>query len=232
MWAEGMPEEYKNSIVTGDHKELAKRLPDNSIDICFTDPPYLKEYVHTYIDLLEYCPRILKPGGSVFVICGQWQVDQIIRAADKADMRFYWCSWLSGFFGTKISRYNPNIVCCGKPILWFYKPWKKQYPRPYKGVFWWDEIMSSGKEKSHHEWQQSLNWAERGVMLCPADGVVLEPFTGGGTVPVACKMHGRNFVAFEIDENTAIKARDRVATAQLVMRDLLHQSELTHLDQS
>ena len=40
-------------------------------------------------------------------------------------------------------------------------------------------------------------------------------FTGGGTVPAVCKMLGRNYIAFEIDADTAALARERVANTQL-----------------
>ena len=37
-----------NEIITGDARELAKDIPDNSIDLIFTDPPYAKEYIPLY----------------------------------------------------------------------------------------------------------------------------------------------------------------------------------------
>ena len=44
--------------------------------------------------------------------------------------------------------------------------------------------------------------------------VVYDPFTGGGTVPAVCKMLGRNYVASEIDPDTAERARQRVPLTQ------------------
>lgn len=35
-----IPPEYLNQIVTGDARELAKRIPDESVDLIFTDPIY------------------------------------------------------------------------------------------------------------------------------------------------------------------------------------------------
>jgi hypothetical protein len=44
--------------------------------------------------------------------------------------------------------------------------------------------------------------------------LVWEPFAGGGTIPAVCKMHHRNYIAFEIDPATAVAARERVANTQ------------------
>ena len=43
---------------------------------------------------------------------------------------------------------------------------------------------------------------------------VFDPFTGGGTVPAVCKMLGRNYLAFEIDPQTAALSRQRVLDTQ------------------
>jgi hypothetical protein len=40
-----------NSIVTGDCRELSRAIPDHSIDLIFTDPPYLKE-CHRYVNTI------------------------------------------------------------------------------------------------------------------------------------------------------------------------------------
>lgn len=39
-WHPDMPMEYRNAIVTGDARELASAIPDESVDLIVTDPPY------------------------------------------------------------------------------------------------------------------------------------------------------------------------------------------------
>ena len=86
----------KNSIVQGDSLELLKKIPDNSIDLVFADPPYnlqLKDTLYrpdqttveavtnnwdkfdTYeaydefcLKWLTECKRVLKDGGALWVI--------------------------------------------------------------------------------------------------------------------------------------------------------------------
>ena len=68
---------YSNQIICGDSLQLMKDLPDNSIDLIITSPPYsdLKTYINfkgihpdEYVDwFLPYCKeieRIMKPTGS------------------------------------------------------------------------------------------------------------------------------------------------------------------------
>ena len=41
-------EEIKNTIIQGDVMEVLKQLPDESVDMCITSPPYwnLRDYNH------------------------------------------------------------------------------------------------------------------------------------------------------------------------------------------
>ena len=41
--------------------------------------------------------------------------------------------------------------------------------------------------------------------------LVVDPFAGGGTIPAACKVLGRRWLATEKDRNTALVARKRLA---------------------
>jgi len=58
-WHPGMPKEYRNQIVTGDARELAKAIPDESIDLVFTDPVY--DRIDDYRWLAETAARVLEP---------------------------------------------------------------------------------------------------------------------------------------------------------------------------
>ncbi len=70
-----------NNIVQGDSLEIMKKIPDNSVDVTFADPPFnLKKKYNSYNDkhavedYLSWCKkwlhemvRITKPTGSIFV---------------------------------------------------------------------------------------------------------------------------------------------------------------------
>jgi site-specific DNA-methyltransferase (adenine-specific) len=70
-----------NKIIQGDSLELMKKIPDNSVDVTFADPPFnLRKKYNSYYDkhdvdkYLAWCKewlfemvRITKPTGSIFV---------------------------------------------------------------------------------------------------------------------------------------------------------------------
>jgi site-specific DNA-methyltransferase (adenine-specific) len=69
----------KNEILLGDCLDVMKNIPDNSIDLVFTSPPYAErrkstyggvnedEYVDWFIPIGNEIKRILKPTGSFFL---------------------------------------------------------------------------------------------------------------------------------------------------------------------
>ncbi len=69
-------DQYKNKVICGDCEAILKSIPDNSIDLIFTSPPYADQRTSTYggIKPEKYVPwflpkakeflRILKPTGS------------------------------------------------------------------------------------------------------------------------------------------------------------------------
>ena len=71
--------------------------------------------------------------------------------------------------------------------------------------------MSGGQEKDHHDWQQSESeaayWIEK---LTTPDGLIVDPFLGGGTTAVASAALGRKWIGFEIDKDTASIAASRI----------------------
>ena len=51
------------NIIQLDTKQIP--LPDNSVDMIFSDPPYVKDLIHTYDWLAQEAARVLKPGKFV-----------------------------------------------------------------------------------------------------------------------------------------------------------------------
>src|SRR5262245_60505591 len=78
----------------------------------------------------------------------------------------------------------------------------------------WDimpDCVSGGREKDAHKWQQALAEAEHFVKhLCPEGGTVCDPFAGSGTSLLAAARLGRRYCGFEIDPETADRARARI----------------------
>ena len=67
---------YLNTIHLGDCLTLLKTLPDNSMDVVITDPPYGIKFMGKDWDkaipiteIWKECLRVLKPGGFAFIMC-------------------------------------------------------------------------------------------------------------------------------------------------------------------
>ena len=197
-----IPMEYRNAIVTGDARDLARRLPDESVDLIFTDPPYPREFLPLYGWLAEEAARVLKPGGLCVALCGHFAIPEVLSSMGR-HLDFY---WLGGMLHTAGQTARCKRFLCGwKPQVWF----SKGAPADHAWVF--DLFRATGPDKRFHHWGQTALHAQYYVNKLTHYGqVIWEPFTGGGTVPAVCKQLGRNFIGFEIDPETAALARERV----------------------
>ncbi len=200
-WHPDMPEHYRDQIVTGDARELASAIPDESVDLIFTDPVY--DRIDDYRWLAETAARVLRPGASWLAFTGVNEIAAVLRAVD-APYRGMLCWRLnSGGGGGHHKRYGKTIDN-GAWLLWF-GGWPVRYcPLVWESGYW-------GHVTDFH-WQKNPLLIGRHISdFCPDDGMVLDPFGGSGSVPAICKMLGRHYVAFEIDPATAERARERVA---------------------
>lgn len=191
-------------IIIGDFREHAKEIPDGSLNLIFTDPPYSQNAIELFPDLAEFAAAKLGDGGSLLCYVGHLQLMDALEIFKK-HLRFWWviCCLHSG--GKTLMR-EYGIYSGWKPILWFVK---KTRDNPNILV---NDVVSGGKEKEHHEWQQAEKEAEYWIdKLCPADGIVCDPFLGSGTTAVAAEKLGRKWIGFEIDADTAKLSGKRIS---------------------
>lgn len=196
----------ENGIYCGDAKKLARAIPGESVGLIYTDPPYSRKFEHVFRGMGEYAPHILKAGGSLITLCGHYQVPMVIESLQELD--WHWIGWVES--AQKATLFGYRIVCGGKPLLWFSKG---NVQIDYG--FWWDTKKATGKDKRFHSWGQPAGYAIRDIALLTSEAsIILDPFCGGGTIPAVCKMLGRQWLAFEIDPDTAEQARERVRNTQ------------------
>lgn len=207
---------YLNQIITGDARELSKGIPDNSIDLIFTDPPYDRASLPLYGWLAEEAARVLKPGGFLLTYNGLlWK--NVIMEYIKPHLEYFYdfVSWEPGHMSMA---HNWKIAGMHKSILAYSKG--KGLPRKYTFSLW----KSTLEDKRYHAWGQNESTAAYyiGCFSKPGD-TVFEPFTGGGTTPAVCRQLERNFIAFEIDEQATAIARKRLETVQPLL--FAHEAE-------
>lgn len=102
-----MIQEFTNKVILGDALEVMKKIPDNSVDVTFADPPFNlgKKYNHykdkkEVNDYIEWCKlwlkemvRITKPTGSIFVHnIPRWLTYYASYLNDIAYFR-HWIAW-------------------------------------------------------------------------------------------------------------------------------------------
>ncbi|MBM68198.1 MAG: site-specific DNA-methyltransferase [Haliea sp.] len=212
----------------GDCLELMKNIPDGSVDMVLTDPPYniaRSNNFHTMgragidfgewdknADLFSYIDeviRVLKKGGS-FVVFNDWKnLGDIARYSeylgfDVKDMIRLEKS--NPMPRNRERRYITDFECA----VWLVKPkgkWvfnrqdeKYQRPKFVKSV-----------EKGLHPTQKNLSLMEDLIKIHSNSGdIILDPFMGSGTTGVACKNLKRDFIGIELDEEYFNIAKERI----------------------
>ncbi|QTA79846.1 SAM-dependent methyltransferase [Desulfonema limicola] len=108
-----------NEILLGDCQKILKLIPDNSIDLIVTDPPYGLRLMGKDWDklpttgILEECFRVLKPGSFGFFMSSPRQdvltklIDNLEKAGFETGFSSIYWAYLNGF---------PNIYNIGEKI--------------------------------------------------------------------------------------------------------------------
>ena len=196
-----------NTITTGDARELSRAIPDESIDLIFTDPPYDRASLPLYDWLAREADRTLKPGGFLLTYAGSIWKDQVMARLGE-HLTFFWDYIVIYLDHSTLIHPTKTMNTC-RSILAYVKGQGK----PNNWVR--GHIISSGSDKRFHEWGQNgkvmAYYLER--FSQPGD-IIFEPFTGGGTIPALCAQLNRNFIAFEVNPATADIARKRLETVQ------------------
>jgi 16S rRNA G966 N2-methylase RsmD len=191
-------------IIVGDFRQHSDKVADGSLSLIFTDPPYDREASKMLPKLAEFAATKLAEGGSLICYVGQTQLPAALDAL-RLHLRYWWTiACVHAGRSTVMREYGINAGW--KAVLWFVKGTRDD------NSIMVNDVMSGGEEKEHHDWQQSQSEAEYWIeKLCPQDGIVCDPFLGGGTTGAAAEKLNRQWIGFEIDPDTAKTASKRVA---------------------
>ena len=218
----------------GDCLELMKDIPDKSIDLIVTDPPYKvtsrggsgtmggywKEkrakqgiiFDFNNTSCKEYLPefyRILKDKSILYLMCNNTNLQEMLNEGTKVGFRFVKC--LIWEKGNKIcGRYYMN---CFEYIILFRKGGDKPINKcgtpdilkiPIKKI-------KDTNGKNLHDTEKPVDLMKILVENSSNEGdLVLDPFMGIGATGVACKELNRNFIGIERDENYFNIAKERI----------------------
>lgn len=142
--------DYK--ILHGDCLEVMKRLPSNSVDLIFTDPPYnvgikyvkkdfkdrkkSEDYLNWLKDRLKEMHRILKPTGSIYLMnYPEWNARLLPFLEDE--LKMFLRRWIIWHYPTNIGHSKKNWTRSHRSILFLTKGKEYTFNRqeilqPYK----------------------------------------------------------------------------------------------------
>ncbi|MHB8324796.1 MAG: DNA methyltransferase [Candidatus Dormibacteria bacterium] len=197
-------------IWQGDFREVGRDIPDASVDLVFTDPPYGTDYLEVWPDLGRLAYRVLKPGSFCLAYVGHLHLPLELAGLAAGGLEYWWQASIH-FRGHQPAVRVRRVRTGWRSVLIFVKP-----PAPESPPWFSDWLQTDPlPERRYHEWGQSLGPARQLLRrFAPPGGLVLDPFAGAGTFPIAAVMEGRRALGIERDPGHAEVARRRVAGAE------------------
>jgi modification methylase len=246
-----------DTILQGDCIAMMRSLPAASVDLIFADPPYnlqlggdlhrpdgstvdavndewdkfdsiaaYDRFTHAW---LAEARRILKPGGSIWVI-GSYH--NIFRVGAALQDQGYWILndivWrkanpMPNFKGTRFTNAHETLI-------WASMGEKAKYVFNYRAMKTlndelqmrsdWLIPICSGQERlkkgGHkvHPTQKPEALLYRILLACSNPGdVVLDPFFGTGTTGAVARRLGRHYIGIEREDDYIAAAEERIAMA-------------------
>ena len=211
-------------------------IPDGSIDLILTDPPYLLsglsggfakeagwQNFQKLIDkhdtlgkgfdfsLLDEFERI-QPVLNAYIFCNQKLLNKLICYYEsKADINAEILIWhKTNARPQPKSRYNFNIEF----ILYVHKTGAYlDTTQGFDSRVYTSHIMNSYNKYTTHPTEKTLPLVENLILNSSKQGdTILDCFMGSGTTAHACKACNRNFIGYEIDEEYFKQAQQRLTT--------------------
>ena len=219
----------------GDCLTIMKTLPDKSIDLIITDPPYGVNYegghfhsgnvniirkreklvndtFNVYPQLFQEMYRLLKDnsgGGYVFYADSLSQYIYPPIPFEKYQMLIWGKS--NARYAAMMARYKHNF----EPFVWLQKPPTKWRGKTTETALWW---MRANAKNYFHPTEKPKGIISRMIQnSSDKNDIILDPFMGSGTTGVAAKELGRNFIGIEIHKPYFDIAERRISVAQELM---------------
>jgi len=198
-------------LIRADFFEYEEKIPDNSIDLVVTDPPYVAEFSESIAPFMRIVNRVLKPGGALVMVIGHARLPEVFEGFRECGVEFgddaleFYHICALAMSGRTAAMHHVGAQNGFKPVIIGVK---NPQHKPY--CMYNDLLTGSGREKDAHDWQQSAEELRPLIDAFSLPGeTILDPFMGTGTYGLAAKRRARKFIGIDIDgENVKIaKAR-------------------------
>lgn len=189
-------------LYCADCLEILPQIPDKSVDLVLTDPPYginyysgrykngnphlpIKNNDDLFLPLLELW-RILKETGALFSFNSF--KNPIID--DKVKNQIIWVknNWTAGDLTGNFANQYESIAFIPKAEF-------KLKGKRFSNVWYFDRVTPE-----FHPTQKPVDLITR-IIKCGSinNDLILDPFLGSGTTAIACKMLQRKYIGIEIN---------------------------------
>jgi len=226
---------YNQSCIDG----MREHVADGSVDLIFTDPPYgidgdgLDVHYHRdesnvvqgYIDVplsqyakfsqewISECARVLRPGGSLYIVSGYTNLHHVLNALHSTDLEEI--NHIIAKYSFGVSTKN-KFVSSHYHVLFWQKPDKKGQKRTFNSNWkytdqkdsYHDRLTVQDMPRAHNPGQTknknqlSEDFIEKFIMYSSNRGdTVMDCFGGGFTTARTALRYGRNFIGFELNKH-------------------------------
>ena len=157
---------------------------------------------------LAKCRRATKPGGVCMAFVDWRNLPALTDALQAAG--WIWRGivvWDKGTSRNQPGRFRNDCeyIAWGSngrlPVDW--TPGFKALPGCY-------HIPGVNTKQKHHQTEKPVELLEKLLAICPAGGMILDPFMGSGSTGAACANTGRSFTGIELDPGYFETAQRRV----------------------
>ena len=209
---------FLNQIIQGDCLEIMRDIPDKSVDLVLTDPPYgigeangknrtrgllatPKDYGKSSWDdsipAKEYFSEMMRVGKNQIIFGGNYFVEHLYNSP-------CWIVW---------DKDNGDTDFADCELAWTsFKSAVRKYRFRWNGML---QENTREKEYRFHPTQKPVSLFEWILDNYSKPGMtILDPFLGSGTTAVACINTNRFFIGIEQEPQYVEIARKRVEQAQ------------------
>ena len=225
---------YNECCING----MKNNVVDESVDLIFTDPPYgingdkidvvynrneskvvsgyievpMSEYKQFSYDWIKECERVLRPGGSIYIISGYTNLNHILNALYKT--KLVQINHLIAQYSFGVSTKN-KWVSSHYHVLYWAKPNKKNQKRTFNSNWKYSDQKDSYHDRLSvqqlkreykpnqikNKNQLPENFIEKFIKYSSNKGdVVLDCFCGSFTTGRVALRCARKFIGFELNK--------------------------------
>lgn len=228
---------WRKCILRGDSKDIIKRIPDNSIDFIFTDPPYnLGQHSTGNIplpgrsamnndvaewDKIDFNPeewaeefvRILKPTGNLFIFTSYNQLGRWYNSLDHRFDTSNFMIWHKTNPAPKIFKAGflnsceMIFTCWNKKHTWNFISQSEMHNFIESPICMRPERLKDPK----HPAQKPVKILKKMIEIASNENdIIFDPFMGVGSTGVAALDLNRRFIGVELEENYFGAAKKRI----------------------